>query len=56
MTEIVANWPRKTRELQNHHMDSTLWDDFPFRDDDVVVGTYAKAGLDRMDRTRKKRF
>jgi aryl sulfotransferase len=44
MTEIVANWPRKTRELQNHHMDSTLWDDFPFRDDDVVVGTYAKAG------------
>ena len=44
MSEIVANWPRKTRELQNHHMDSTLWDDFPFRDDDVVVGTYAKAG------------
>ena len=44
MNEIVSAWPRKTRELQNHHMDSTLWDDFPFRDDDVVVGTYAKAG------------
>jgi aryl sulfotransferase len=44
MSEIVGDWPRKTRELKNHHMDSTLWDDFPFRDDDVVVGTYAKSG------------
>jgi len=44
MTEIVANWPRKTRELQNHHMDSTLWNDFAFRDDDIIIGTYAKAG------------
>jgi aryl sulfotransferase len=37
-------WPVKTRELHNHHMDSTLWNDFPFRDDDVIVGTYAKSG------------
>ena len=44
MTQIVANWPRKTRELQNHHMDSTLWNDFAFRDDDIIIGTYAKAG------------
>jgi aryl sulfotransferase len=44
MSEIVSEWPRKTRELQNHHMDSTLWDDFAFRDDDVIVGTYAKTG------------
>jgi aryl sulfotransferase len=36
--------PRKTREIQNHHMDSTLWNDFPFRDDDVIVATYAKSG------------
>ena len=35
---------RKTRELHNHHMDSTFWNDFPFRDDDVIVATYAKAG------------
>jgi aryl sulfotransferase len=41
---ILGELPRKTRELKNHHMDSTLWDDFPFRDDDVVVGTYAKSG------------
>ena len=44
MTEILANWPKKTRELQNHHMDSTLWNDFAFRDDDIIIGTYAKAG------------
>jgi aryl sulfotransferase len=37
-------WPRKTRELFNHHMDSTAWNDFPFRDDDVIVATYAKSG------------
>jgi len=44
MTEIAANWPRKTREVQNHHMDSTLWDRFELRDDDVIVATYAKSG------------
>jgi aryl sulfotransferase len=37
-------WPRKTRELHNHHMDSTVWNDFAFRDDDVIVATYAKSG------------
>src|SRR5262245_57831804 len=44
MSEIVTDWPRKTRELQNHHMDSTLWNNFAFRDDDVIIGTYAKSG------------
>ena len=44
MTEIAADWSRKTRELQNHHMDSTLWNDFAFRDDDIFIGTYAKTG------------
>jgi len=44
MSEIITEWPHKTRELQNHHMDSTLWDDFVFRDDDIIVGTYAKSG------------
>jgi aryl sulfotransferase len=42
-TQAIA-WPRKTRELMNHHMDSTVWNDFQFRDNDVVVATYAKAG------------
>jgi aryl sulfotransferase len=36
--------PRKTREFQNHHMDSTIWDRFAFRPDDVVISTYAKCG------------
>jgi aryl sulfotransferase len=34
----------KTRELRNHHFDSTVWNDFQFRDDDIVIASYAKAG------------
>jgi aryl sulfotransferase len=37
-------WPKKRREMHNHHMDSTVWNDFRFRDDDVVIATYAKSG------------
>jgi len=37
-------WPQKTRELHNHHFDSTIWNDFRFRDDDIVIATYGKAG------------
>lgn len=37
-------WPRKMRELHNHHFDSTVWNDFNFRDDDIVIGTYGKSG------------
>jgi aryl sulfotransferase len=37
-------WPEKTRELHNHHFDSTMWNGFDFRDDDIVIGTYAKSG------------
>jgi len=40
----AAVLPRKTRDIHNHHMDSTIWDDFAFRDDDVVIATYAKSG------------
>ena len=43
MTENVE-WPRKIRELHNHHFDSTIWNDLSFRDDDIVIATYAKAG------------
>ncbi|MBI1199026.1 MAG: sulfotransferase domain-containing protein [Phenylobacterium sp.] len=44
MPDAVLDLPRKTRELMNHHMHSTYWNDFKFRDDDVIVGTYAKSG------------
>lgn len=37
-------WPSKTREFHNHHFDSTIWNDFAFRDDDIIIGTYAKSG------------
>lgn len=37
-------WPRKTREIHNNHMDSTIWNELAFRDDDIVIGTYAKSG------------
>lgn len=40
----VAELPRKTREMHSHHFDSTIWNDFRFRDDDVVIATYAKSG------------
>lgn len=43
MNETIA-WPQKTREMHNHHLDSTIWNDLGFRDDDVVIATYAKAG------------
>ena len=37
-------WPKKTRELQNFLMDSTRWNGFRFRDDDIVVATWSKSG------------
>ena len=29
--------PQKTREFQNHHFDSTVWNDIKFRDNDIVI-------------------
>ena len=40
----AIEWPKKTREIQSWAMDSTYWDDFKFRDDDIFIATYAKAG------------
>lgn len=37
-------FPAKQRDIHNHHMDSTIWDEFKFRDDDIVIGTWAKSG------------
>jgi aryl sulfotransferase len=38
------HWPQKRRELHSHHFDSTIWNEFRFRDGDIVIGTYAKSG------------
>ena len=43
MSESFA-WPVKTREVHSHHFDSTIWNDLKFRDDDIVIATYAKSG------------
>lgn len=43
MTAPIA-WPTKTRELHSHHFDSTIWNDFTFRADDIIIATYAKSG------------
>ncbi len=41
---VKIMWPKKSRELHNHHFNSTVWNTFKFRDDDVVIATYAKSG------------
>ena len=40
----MTGLPAKTREFHNHHFDSTIWNGFPFRDDDIIIATYAKSG------------
>jgi len=40
----VNDGPGKLREFQNFIMDSTRWNDFKFRDDDVVIVAWAKSG------------
>lgn len=41
---MTITWPVKTREFQNHHFDSTIWNEFRFRDSDIIIATYAKSG------------
>ena len=35
---------KKLREFQTHHFDSTVWNGFQFRPDDIIIATYAKSG------------
>lgn len=44
MSSLDIEWPKKTRELHSNHFISTIWNDFRFRDDDIVISTYGKAG------------
>jgi len=36
--------PERVHEYRNHHLDSTRWDGYSVRDDDVIVTTAYKAG------------
>src|SRR3954471_1112477 len=42
--------PERTREYRSHHLDSTRWDGFTPRDDDIVITTAYKAGTTWMQR------
>ena len=44
MQVAAAPLPRKTREIQNVIIDSTRWNAFKFRNDDIVISTYGKSG------------
>ena len=44
MTTAAIAWPMKTREQQHVIWDSTRWNDFRFRDDDIIIATWSKAG------------
>lgn len=37
-------WPCKTREIQNFLLDSTRWNHFQFRDDDIIIAAWSKSG------------
>lgn len=41
---LEYQWPKKTREIHSNHFDSTNWNDVVFRDDDIIIATYAKSG------------
>ena len=42
--QAVRAWPTKSRDMHNHHINSSAWNNFKFRDDDIVIATYAKSG------------
>lgn len=40
----MSEQPQVTRRYQNHHMDSTRWDGYSPRSDDIVISTSIKSG------------
>lgn len=44
MATDAIDWPVKTREINDAYFESERWNDFGFRDGDVVVATYPKMG------------
>ncbi len=44
VNETAATFPQVKHIYQNHTMDSTRWNTFPYRDDDIIISTAYKAG------------
>jgi aryl sulfotransferase len=44
MNASPISWPRKRGESEVPGWDSARWNDFAFRDDDMVIATYPKSG------------
>jgi aryl sulfotransferase len=44
MTTREIDWPIKGRELHTQLFDSTIWNDFIFSEDDIVISTWSKSG------------
>ena len=44
MTEKNIVYPVKKFEIENFFSDSRIWNDFQFRQDDIIINTYPKAG------------
>ncbi|HEY2357500.1 MAG TPA: sulfotransferase domain-containing protein, partial [Phenylobacterium sp.] len=44
MNAFTPAWPVKTEDYANGVSDSAVWDRLVFRDDDIVIATYAKSG------------
>ena len=43
-TKKKLKWPKKTRDIHTAIVDSTRWDGFRFRNDDIVIATFGKTG------------
>lgn len=44
MSTSAIEWPKKTRELKEELTDSARWNNFPWRDDDIIIASWGKAG------------
>ena len=44
MESKKGKYPLKGREHWHHLLDSTVWNEFNYRDDDIVINAYSKSG------------